>query len=68
MVSIPLVVDDLNSRKMTEHLPDLVKSDREFYEQYAPILISTNRDVQAVQPELRKRMVVVVKGYIEQLS
>lgn len=59
MVSIPLVVDDLNSRKMTEHLPDLVKSDREFDEQYAPILISTNRDVQAVQPELRKRMVVV---------
>jgi len=59
MVSIPLVVDDLNSRKMTEHLPDLVKSDREFSERYAPILISTNRDVQAVQPELRKRMVVV---------
>jgi hypothetical protein len=59
MVSVPLVVDDLNSRKMTEHLPDLVKSDREFSERYAPILISTNRDVQAVQPELRKRMVVV---------
>jgi hypothetical protein len=59
MASIPLVVDDLNSRKMTEYLPDLVKSDREFSERYAPILISTNRDVQAVQPELRKRMVVV---------
>jgi len=59
MAAIPLVVDDLNNRKMTEHLPDLVKSDREFSERYAPILISTNRDVQAVAPELRKRMVVV---------
>lgn len=59
MGSIPLVVDDLNNRKMTEHLPDLVKVDRDFRERYAPILISTNKDVQAVQPELRKRMVVV---------
>lgn len=59
MGSIPLVVDDLNNRKMTEHLPDLVKVDRDFNERYAPILISTNKDVQAVQPELRKRMVVV---------
>jgi hypothetical protein len=59
MAAIPLIVDDLNNRKMTEHLPDLVKSDREFSERYAPILISTNRDVQAVAPELRKRMVVV---------
>jgi hypothetical protein len=59
MGSIPLVVDDLNNRKMTEHLPDLVKVDRDFTERYAPILISTNKDVQAVQPELRKRMVVV---------
>ncbi|MDO9713616.1 phospholipase D family protein [Paracraurococcus lichenis] len=59
MAAIPLVVDDLNNRKMTEHLPDLVKADREFSERYAPILISTNRDVQAVAPELRKRMVVV---------
>lgn len=59
MASIPLIVDDLNNRKMTEHLPDLVKADRDFAERYAPILISTNKDVQAVQPELRKRMVVV---------
>ena len=59
MAGIPLIVDDLNNRKMAEHLPDLVKADRDFAERYAPILISTNRDVQAVQPELRKRMVVV---------
>jgi hypothetical protein len=59
MVSIPLIVDDLNNRKMAEHLPDLVKADRDFAERYAPILISTNKDVQAVPPELRKRMVVV---------
>ena len=59
MGAIPLIVDDLNNRKMAEHLPDLVKADRDFRERYAPILISTNKDVQAVPPELRKRMVVV---------
>ncbi|TCZ51109.1 phospholipase D family protein [Roseicella aquatilis] len=59
MGAVPLVVDDLNNRKMSEHLPDLVKADREFSDCYAPLLISTNRDVQAVAPELRKRLVVV---------
>ena len=35
-----------------------MKFDHESGDSYAPILISTNRDVTAVTPDLRKRMVV----------
>jgi hypothetical protein len=56
--AIPLVVDDVNRDRFTQYVPDLVKFDHESGEGYAPILISTNRDVTAVTPDLRKRMVV----------
>jgi len=56
--AIPLIVDDVNRDRFTSHVPDLVKFDHEVGERYAPILISTNRDVTAVAPELSKRMVV----------
>ena len=55
---IPLMVDDVNRDRFTQYVPDLVKFDHETGEGYAPILISTNRDVTAVTPDLRKRMVV----------
>jgi hypothetical protein len=56
--AIPLIVDDVNRDRFSAHVPDLVKFDHESGEGYAPILISTNRDVTAVTPDLRKRMVV----------
>jgi hypothetical protein len=56
--AIPLIVDDVNRDRFTQYVPDLVKFDHESREGYAPILISTNRDVTAVTPDLRKRMVV----------
>jgi NgoFVII restriction endonuclease len=56
--AIPLIVDDVNRDRFTQYVPDLVKFDHESGEGYAPILISTNRDVTAVTPDLRKRMVV----------
>jgi hypothetical protein len=56
--AIPLIVDDINRDRFSQYVPDLVKFDHESGEGYAPILISTNRDVTAVTPDLRKRMVV----------
>jgi hypothetical protein len=56
--AIPLTVDDVNRDRFSQYVPDLVKFDHESGEGYAPILISTNRDVTAVTPDLRKRMVV----------
>jgi hypothetical protein len=56
--AIPLIVDDVNRDRFTQYVPDLVKFDHESGDGYAPILISTNRDVTAVTPDLRKRMVV----------
>jgi len=56
--AIPLVVDDVNRDRFTKYVPDLVKFDHESGEGYAPILISTNRDVSAITPDLCKRMVV----------
>ncbi len=56
--AIPLLIDDVNRDRFSQYVPDLVKFDHESGEGYAPILISTNRDVTAVTPDLRKRMVV----------
>ena len=56
--SIPLIIDDVNRDRFTRHVPDLVKFDHEVGDRYAPILISTNREVTAVAPDLRKRMLV----------
>ena len=56
--AIPLLVDDVNRDRFTQYVPDLVKFDHDSGSAYAPILISTNRDVTAVTPDLRKRMVV----------
>ncbi len=56
--AIPLLVDDVNRDRFTQYVPDLVKFDHDSGSSYAPILISTNRDVTAVTPDLRKRMVV----------
>jgi hypothetical protein len=53
-----LIVDDVNRDRFSQYVPDLVKLDHESGLGYAPILISTNRDVTAVTPDLRKRMVV----------
>jgi hypothetical protein len=51
-------VDDVNRDRFSQYVTDLVKFDHESGEGYAPILISTNRDVTAVTPDVRKRMVV----------
>jgi hypothetical protein len=56
--AIPLLIDDVNRDRFAQYVPDLVKLDHESAEGYAPILISTNRDVTAVTPDLRKRMIV----------
>ena len=56
--AIPLLIDDVSRDRFSLYVPDLVKFDHESGEGYAPILISTNRDVTAVPPDLRKRMIV----------
>jgi hypothetical protein len=56
--AIPLLIDDVDRDRFSQYVPDLVKFDHESGEGYAPILISTNRDVTAVTPDLGKRMLV----------
>lgn len=43
--------------KFTSHVPDLVRTDHEMSDCYAPIVLTTNRDVSSVPPDLTKRMV-----------
>ena len=55
--SIPLLIDDVTRDKFTSHVPDLVRTDHETSATYAPIVLTTNRDVSSIPPDLTKRMV-----------
>ena len=55
--AIPLLIDDVTRDKFTSHVPDLVRTDQETSATYAPIVLTTNRDVSAIPPDLTKRMV-----------
>jgi hypothetical protein len=55
--AIPLLIDDVTRDKFTSHVPDLVRTDQETSAQYAPIVLTTNRDVSTIPPDLTKRMV-----------
>jgi hypothetical protein len=57
MGAIPLLIDDVTRDKFTSHVPDLVRTDQETSGQYAPIVLTTNRDVASIPPDLTKRMV-----------
>ena len=54
---IPLLIDDVTRDKFTTHVPDLVRTDHETGGLYAPIVLTTNRDVSTIPPDLTKRMV-----------
>src|SRR5208282_2604305 len=56
--AIPLLIDDVSRDRFTREVPDLVKFDRERGSLYAPVILSTNKQVSAVSPEIRKRAVV----------
>jgi hypothetical protein len=51
------LIDDVTRDKFTSHVPDLVRTDQETGGQYAPIVLTTNRDVSSIPPDLTKRMV-----------
>ncbi len=55
--AIPLLVDDVTRDKFTEHVPNLVRTDQDRSDCYAPIVITTNKDVTAIPAEVSKRMV-----------
>ena len=57
MGAIPLLIDDVTRDKFTQHVPDLVRTDAEMGGLYAPIVLTTNRDVSTIPPDLTKRMV-----------
>lgn len=57
MGAIPLLIDDVTRDKFTSHVPDLVRTDAEMGGLYAPIVLTTNRDVSTIPPDLTKRMV-----------
>src|SRR5438270_861272 len=55
--AIPLLIDHVTRDKFTSHVPDLVRTDQEMGSQYAPVVLTTNRDVSTIPPDLTKRMV-----------
>ena len=57
MGAIPLLIDDVTRDKFTSHVPDLVRTDAEMGGLYAPVVLTTNRDVSTIPPDLTKRMV-----------
>jgi hypothetical protein len=58
LAAIPLLIDDANRGRFTREVPDLVKFDRERSGLYAPVILSTNKQVSAVSPDISKRAVV----------
>ena len=55
--AIPLLVDDVTRDKFTEHVPNLVRTDQDRSDCYAPVVITTNKDVTAIPADVSKRMV-----------
>jgi len=55
--AIPLLVDDVTRDKFTEHVPNLVRTDQDRSDSYAPVVITTNKDVTAIPADVSKRMV-----------
>jgi hypothetical protein len=55
--AIPLLIDDVTRDRFTRYVPDLVRTDQEGAGQYAPVVLTTNRDVTSIPPDLTKRMV-----------
>ncbi|MDQ2901315.1 MAG: phospholipase D family protein [Acidobacteriota bacterium] len=55
--AVPLLVDDVTRDKFTEHVPNLVRMDQDRSDCYAPIVITTNKDVTAIPADVSKRMV-----------
>ncbi len=55
--AIPLLVDDVTRDEFTEHVPNLVRTDHDRSECYAPVVITTNKDVNAIPADVSKRMV-----------
>lgn len=56
--AISLLVDDVNRDRFTREVPELVKFERERASLCTPLIISTNKQVNAVSPNIRKRAVV----------
>ncbi len=55
--AIPLLIDDVTRDRFTRYVPDLVRTDQEGSGQYAPVVLTTNREVTSISPDLTKRMV-----------
>jgi hypothetical protein len=55
--AIPLLIDDVSRDRFSKYIPDLVKTDQEASGAYAPIVVTTNKDVTTISPDLTKRMV-----------
>ncbi len=54
--AIPLLVDDVTRDKFTEHVPNLVRTDHDISDCYAPVVVTTNKDVTAIPSDISKRM------------
>ena len=54
--AIPLLVDDVTRDKFAEHVPNLVRTDHDISDCYAPVVVTTNKDVTAIPPDISKRM------------
>lgn len=55
--AIPLLIDDVTPDRMSKYVPDMVRTDRDMAECYAPIVLTTNKDVTSISADLTKRMV-----------
>ncbi len=55
--AVPLLIDDVTRDKFTEHVPGLVRTDHDVGDCYAPVIITTNKDVAAIPADVSKRMV-----------
>ena len=55
--AIPLLIDDVTPDRMGKYVPDMVRTDHDMAERYAPIVLTTNKDVTSISADLTKRMV-----------
>lgn len=55
--AIPLLIDDVTPDRMGKYVPDMVRTDHDMADIYAPIVLTTNKDVTSIPADLTKRMV-----------
>ncbi len=58
----PIIAEDVANARFIQHVPELVRNDFQSSAQCPPVIIATNRDVEAIAQDISKRALMVYVG------